>query len=111
MRKIVGVEAGPQRKDREIEDITRASNRMTLDFQVVQSQANERLNAFEILRAMLAHQDQSLEEWQDRTEASDPKSKELEIELEESKNKLRGAGWKFSREHGKWSHLSSRQCI
>lgn len=71
---------------------------MTLDFQVVQSQANERLNAFEILRAMLAHQDQSLEEWQDRTEASDPKSKELEIELEESKNKLRGAGWKFSRE-------------
>ncbi|KAF8993738.1 hypothetical protein BGZ52_012325, partial [Haplosporangium bisporale] len=40
-------------KDRKIEDIARTMNRMKLDFQVVQNQASERIDAAEILKAML----------------------------------------------------------
>lgn len=88
-------------KTREIEDMVRAKDQMRTFLQVVQSRADQLLDAIEMARTMVAHQDLIMKEWQDRTEASESRVKELDTELEESKGK-------YSELEIRWQDVQSR---
>ncbi|KAG0350912.1 hypothetical protein BG005_009582 [Podila minutissima] len=85
----------------EIEDMVRAKDQMRTFLQVVQSRADQLLDAIEMARTMVAHQDLIMKEWQDRTEASESRVKELDTELEESKGK-------YSELEIRWQDVQSR---
>ncbi|KAF9326774.1 hypothetical protein BG006_009836 [Podila minutissima] len=70
---------------RETEGMVRAKDQMRTFLQVVQSRADQLLDAIDMARTMMDHQDPIMKEWHDRTEASESRVKELDTELEESK--------------------------